>query len=223
MVALSVGAVSGLWWVIPTSTDTAVSTVATSTVLDADADAAVRSNFEQYRAALLAADGAAVPALVSPATIDYYSELARLAAYGGPTEIAARPIADRLTIARLRVIRTHDELVALDGPGLLRLGVDEGLIDSASVRDIQLGDIRVDGERAAAQLVIAGEPSPVDFEFVQAGPEWKFDLAPTLVMASDVFGSQAAESGLGEDEFIFQIVELATGTPVDSTIFDAPS
>lgn len=222
VVALGVGTASGLWAVMPEPTETAVTTVVTTTVLDAQADTAVRSNFESYRAALLAADGAAVPPLVSPATIDYYGELARLAAYAGPNEIAAKPIADRLTVARLRVIRTPAELAAMDGPGLLRLGVDEGLIDAESVRDVQLGDVRVDGDRAFAPILIGAEPSPVSFEFVQTGSAWKFDLVPTLAMANEVFSSQASEAGLAEDEFIFVVVELATGQPIDATIFDAP-
>jgi hypothetical protein len=220
---LSVGVASGLWWVVPTPSETTVSTVATSSVLDPpSADAAVRSTFERYRQAMLAADGAAVPPLVSPGTIDYYGEMARLAAHGGRDEIGARPIADRLTIARLRVIRSHDQLAALDGAGLLRLGVDEGFIDAASVRDIQLGDIRFDGARADAQLIIGNEPGPVTFSFVRAGSEWLFDLVPTLVLANDVFAAQARDEGLSEDDFVFRTVELVTGTTVDGSIFDSP-
>jgi hypothetical protein len=101
-------------------------------------------------------------------------------------------------------------------------GVDQGYIDESSVAENQLGDIRIDGERGFAQMVVQSRPSDVDYEFVRVGQDWKFDLAATIPLANSTFMQTARESGLTEDEFVFELIELTTGTPVDASIYDRP-
>jgi hypothetical protein len=196
----------------------------TSTIAaDPAADiAAIRATFERYRAEVLAGNGAAVPSIVSPSTISHYDRVVQLAQTAGPAEIATAGVMDRLMIARLRVSMPPEELAALDGAGLLVYGVDNGMIDASSVETNSLGEVRVDGDRGYAQMLVDSQPSGVDWEFVRAEPGWTFDLAAGFPLINDTLSQVAAESGMTDDEFIFEAVTMVTGEPVDASIYDAP-
>lgn len=195
----------------------------TSSVADPAADiAAIEATFERYRVEVLAQNGPAVPAVVSPSTIAHYDEVVRLAQTAGPSEVAAAGVMDRLMIARLRVTMTPEELAALDGAGLLVYGVDNGMIDASSVEENSLGAVRVDGDRGYAEMLVDSEPSGVDWEFVRADGDWTFDLAAGFPLINETLTQIAEDAGMTPDEFIFEAVTMITGLPVDASIYDAP-
>lgn len=197
--------------------------VATTSATDAAADAeAIKASFERYRTEVLAGNGAAVPSIVSPSTITHYDEVVRLAQTAGPAEIAAAGVMDRLMIARLRVSMSPEELAALDGAGLLVYGVDNGMIDASSVENNSLGEVRVEGDRGFAEMLVDAEPSGVDWEFARAGSDWTFDLAAGFPLINETLSQVAAENGMTDDEFIFEAVTMVTGLPVDASIFNQP-
>lgn len=199
-----------------------VSAASTGEPVDPEVDIdAVRSTFESYRAEVAAENGAVVPALVSPSTVAHYDEVVRLARTAGPAEISALGMMDRLMIARLRVQEPPD-FAAMDGAGLLVYGVDEGMIDAAALEGNTLGEVRVEGDRAYAQMLVDGEPTGVDWEFVRDGSDWTFDLAAGFPLINEALTQVADENGMTEDEFIFAAVEMVTGTPVDVSVYEAP-
>jgi hypothetical protein len=200
--------------------DTATATEVTAD--PADDEAAIRDTFEAYRTALLELDGDAVVDLVTYESIGYYGELADLAGTAGPEEIGERAILERTTVALLRVEYPVAELAAYDGAEMLAFSVDEGLVDNGSVVDNELGDVRIVGDQAYAELVVRSVPSGVDFEFKRLGGEWLFNLIPTIRLGNLAVTQAARESGLDENEFIFDLVEVETGVRVDATIFDRP-
>jgi hypothetical protein len=183
---------------------------------------AIRATFEEYRRHLIARNGAAVWDVVSPSTVDYYNELARLVATAGQDELASRPLVDRFTVARFRVDLPADQLAAMDGRAVLAHGVDQGYVDQSSVADARLGDVRIAGDRGFAPLAAGPQPSDVDFEFVRVGEDWKFDLAATMPHANAAFSEMARESGLTEDEFVFEMIEILSGERVDASIYNRP-
>lgn len=199
-----------------------VSAVSTEEPVDPAADIeAVRSTFEDYRAEVAAGNGAVVPALVSPSTIAHYDEVVRLARTAGPAEISGRGMMDRLMIARLRVQEPPD-FAAMDGTGLLVYGVDEGMIDAAALEGNTLGEVRVESDRAYAEMLVDGEPTGVDWEFVRGGSGWTFDLAAGFPLINEALTQVAAENEMSEDEFIFTAIEMVTGTPVDASVYEQP-
>lgn len=186
----------------------------------ADAEA-IRATFDRYRSELLAENGAGVPALVSPSTLEHYDHVVHVARTAGPEEIAGTGIMDRIMIARLRV-ETPPQFASMDGAGLLAYGVDEGMIDASSVDGNSLGEVRVEGDRGYGEMLVDGEPSGVDWEFVRVGSEWTFDLAAGFPLINDTLSQIAAESGMTDDEFVFDAVSMVTGLPVDASVYDRP-
>lgn len=183
---------------------------------------AIRSTFERYREVLLAQDGDGVIAVLSPNTVAHYEHVAQLARAAGPEEIAGSPLIDRLMIARLRVEMPPEQLASLTGDGLLRYGVDEGLIDASSVAENGIGDISIDGDRGYGEMLVGSQPAGADWEFVKAGSDWTFDLAAGFPLANEALAATAADAGMTDDEFIFEAVHMVTGLPVDASIYERP-
>jgi len=199
-----------------------VSAASTDEPVDPQADIeAVRATFEDYRTEVGAGNGAVVPDLVSPSTIAHYDDVVGLARTAGPPEISALGMMDRLMIARLRVQEPPD-FAAMDGAGLLVYGVDEGMIDAEALEGNSLGEVRIEGDRAYAEMLVDGEPTGVDWEFVRDGSGWTFDLAAGFPLINEALTQVADENGMTEDEFIFTAIEMVTGTPVDVSVYDAP-
>lgn len=199
-----------------------VSVASTGEAIDPAADIdAVRSIFERYRVEVAAENGPAVPPLVSPSTVAHYDEVVRLARTAGPAEISGLGMMDRLMVARMRVQEPPD-FATMDGAGLLVYGVNEGMIDASALQGNTLGAVRVEGDRAYAEMLVRNEPTGVDWEFVRGPSGWTFDLAAGFPLINEALTQVAAENGMTEDEFIFQAIEMVTGTPVDASVYDAP-
>ncbi|MGW0159287.1 hypothetical protein ACWDUN_08170 [Mycobacterium sp. NPDC003323] len=200
-----------------------VSPASTEQAVDPAADAeAVKSVFEQYRVEAGAQNGAAVPALISLATIEHYDTVVNLARTAGPAEVAQAGVMDRLMIARMRV-ETPPDFDTMDGAGLLSYGVNEGMIDAAALEGNTLGEVRIEGDRAYAPMLVEGEPAGADWEFVRTPAGWTFDLAAGFPLINEALSQVATDGGMTEDEFIFQAVEMVTGTPVDASVWEAPT
>lgn len=198
------------------------STTAEPTV-DPEADAkAVQSVFDKYRAEAGAQNGVAVPALISPDTIAHYDTVVNLARTAGPDEIAKAGMMDRLMIARMRV-ETPPDFDSMNGTDLLVYGIDEGMIDADALEGNSIGEVRVDGDRAYAPMLVDGEPAGADWEFVRTDSGWTFDLAAGFPLINEALTQVAADGDMTEDEFIFSVVEMVTGTPVDASVWETPT
>ena len=182
----------------------------------------MRATFEAYRQAILMRDGKSAAALLSNETVNYYRTIAELAGTGGPDQIKPRPLVDRLTIVMLRVLRHPVELAKLDGRSLFQYAVEVGLIDSQSIQGNALGRVRITGDLALAQVVVQGQPLPVDYAFVRSGPDWKLNTVPILSTLNDDMKKAATQAKLSEDDFIFKTVEAATGAKIDDRIYSKP-
>jgi hypothetical protein len=211
------------------STEDHTATAAPSSAADAssgdgsaEAERAIADVFERYRSHLLNSNGAAVPALLSPATISHYDGVSELARTAGPQEISSAPIMDRMMIARLRTDMPAEQLKTLTGAELLRYGVDNDMIDSSSVDGAELGDIRVENDRGYAEMISDSVPTGVDWEFARADRGWTLDLAASFPLIDDTLRQAARDAEMTEDEFVLMAVSMVSDNPVDASVFDRP-
>lgn len=197
----------------PQSTSMPGSTTAVVTPAEADDDAAaaIRAMFEAYRAALLAADGAAAADLVTPGTITWYGTLADIALDADADELlTGLPLSEAMSALSLRA-RLGDELLNVgDGRELFEIGVDRELVGS-DLTSLQLDDLEIDGDVAFAR--VEGRRL-LRFE---RGPQgWQMDLA---YFTSEVLDANEAEFVAGltgdpsaERRDLFELVALGLGT-----------
>ena len=168
--------------------------------------------------------GEDVAELVTASTIDYYGELLALTLEADEQTLRGRRLIDRMTILLLRHRFPAPELHALDGRGLLVLGVEEGMVGTEDVVAADLGEVEVSGDTAVAEAITAEGAGPgLNWEFRREGGRWRIDLTAPLPIANLALEQAAAESGLPEDDFVFRLIEATTGTQVQEDIWDPPS
>lgn len=187
-----------------------------------DDESAVCAAFAEYRKALVDRNAPAALALVPDSTIAYYDSIARVAGTGGPEEISTRSMIDRMTIAVLRTQYSTAELATMDGRQLFSAGVETGHIDPSPPTDDELGAVRIAGDRAYMQIVADGTPTPVDVELVHADGAWLVDVVALHEVVNTVMEDGARQTGLPENELIFDAVESVTGQRIDESIFARP-
>lgn len=186
-------------------------------------DALVRASFDAYRSALLDGDGPVAAATVTQGTIAYFADMQNLAAGGGPEEIGARPMIDRLFVTLVRQRVERQQLLALSGTELLIYGVEEGLVAQDTVAAVMLGDVEIDGETADAAVINRGQPTSGRFRFARESGAWKVDLVFLLRAAEAPLRQAAANAGQDENRFIFERVAATTGMPVPPDVWRRPA
>jgi hypothetical protein len=184
---------------------------------------AILQAFQGYKDAILEQDGERAAGLVTRNTLAYYGDMGDMAIDAGPEEVLGRRLVDRLTIATYRVLLDVQSLRQMGARELFVFAVDEGLIGSRSdVAALEVGDVTVSGETAAANAVREGQETPLEWEFRREGEQWKLDLEALLAISNLVLQDLAREAGLTENQLIYQTLEATTGQRVTSEIWERP-
>jgi hypothetical protein len=192
---------------------------------------AVRETFEAYKQALLQRQGARASALVDRATWDYWGELRRLALSGSEEELRQRPFIERLLVVSLRHELSVEELRQMDLEAMLGRAIEAGWIAPASIAQLEMGEVRLEGDRASGQALTRtfGDPpslQPVEglrYEFVREEDEWHFAFASLVAGLDRLLGDFAAQLGADEDDLIFSLVESFSGRTVLPEVWQPPT
>jgi hypothetical protein len=179
----------------------------------------IRETFDRYKDALKERDGEAAAGLISTETLDYYEEMRQVAARAGPAEIRKHSLMNRLLITRMRIGIHLPALRSMTGREVFALGVKEGWSDAENTSRQEFGEIDVVGDFANAAQT-NGVPTSYDFHREQG--QWKLDLTAVIASANFAFKQAARESGQSENQFLFTLLESATGRSVTKAIWRKP-
>ncbi|HVR30272.1 MAG TPA: hypothetical protein VMS86_12150, partial [Thermoanaerobaculia bacterium] len=198
-----------------------VAVIAVAGPAQADDAAAVRDLFTRYKTALLTADGATASRLVDRETFAYFEEIKDLALSGDEESVRGRPFVDRLLIVTMRHELPAAELGDMDLEGLLEHAIDAGWIGKASIAQLGIGEVTVDGQEASAVAVTGGQ-TPADaalseglrYRFVRENGEWRFGFRSLVESINQVIAQLTAQMGTDQDALIFVLVEQLSGRKV---------
>ena len=188
---------------------------------DTAADA-VRSLFHDYKSALLEGDGATASRLVDQGTLEYFKQIKTLSLSGSEEEVRSRSFVDRLLIVTMRHELSVGELEEMDLENLLRHAVEAGWIGKQSIRQLELGEVEVEGATASALALTTGAQMPVAeagaeplrYRFVVEKGEWKFRFGSLVDNLNQIIAQLTAQLGTDEDALIFILVEQLSGRKV---------
>ena len=198
---------------------------------DEEVVAAIERVFEQYKSALLAGDGEGAVALVDQQTHDYWSVLRDLAASGAEEKVRERSFIDRLLIVSIRHEIPADQLATMELQELIRVAFASGWIAPASIEQLVMGQVSVEGDTArapamtrasAADASTSSVVDTLDYEFVEEEGEWKFRFASLVVGLNRVIAELTAALGTEEDDLIFMLVESFSGRKVLPDVWQTP-
>ncbi|MEM8933979.1 MAG: hypothetical protein AAGE94_22500 [Acidobacteriota bacterium] len=204
----------------PTTNESANEPPAAAAPTPAEDEAAVRAAFEEYRAALLSADGARAARAVDRPTIDWYQgtiDKARSIDRGGLDELT---IMEKFTVLRLRHEFDRAALDAMTGESLFALAVENEWVNRTSVERVELARITLDGDAASASINTDLE-TPL-FYFSRRRDDWGFALWRTFPVADESLAQLIVDHGITVDQFVVSSLETLTNSPVDLAIYDGP-
>lgn len=190
-----------------------------------DESAAVEQAFEEYKAAIVAGDGAKAVSRVTQSTVDYYGNLKRLTLEAGADEIRALSFTDKASIGLMRALMDLSYLRQLTPEQVFMYAVQEKWIgEGAMIQGTTIEGIRIDGERADAAYVASGRTSPFRFEFMKESGMWKVDLTSLIAGVDQMFRKQMASGGgaLSEEQLVLSLLNARTGKKLGPEIWNKP-
>ena len=187
-----------------------------------DAGAGVRAAFASYKAAAVGGDGAGAASFVDRTTVAYYDEALRRARRAPEAEVRGLSLVDRLVVLSIRQRIPVAMLRGLDGRRLVASGVREGWIGRQGTEHMELGEVSVKGDVAAAPVLVDGRPSEFAFRFRREPAGWRLDLTSVHPATERALEAAIAQSGVEADRFMETALQQATGRPVDPSIWSPP-
>jgi hypothetical protein len=180
----------------------------------------VRTSFENYRSAILNDKGEEAFNCIDSRTVKYYSDMLELVKNADSTEVSNLSLMDKMMVLTIRYRVPKEEVLTLDGKGLFIYAVESGMVGKNSVANNSIGEITIDKEFAKGQFISNGKKSPLYFHFYKEDEQWKVDLTSIFPMTNIVFKQLAEKSGLSENEYVFTLIEMITGTKPGNEIWN---
>ncbi len=177
---------------------------------------AVQKSFDAYKNAILKDKGEEASKYVDSKTIKYYSAMLDHIRNSDSVTVDKLSLLDKIVILRIRQELTKEDVASMDGKGLFVYAIQKGLVGKNSVKQNEIGKIIFDGDRAKAQLVAAGKASNIYFDFNKEDGQWKIDLTSIFPIAEQAFRQMVKEADAPDNEYLFFLLEAATGVaPTD--------
>ncbi len=169
--------------------------------------------------------GSLAYSLVDQRTRRYWDELCHKVIHAEKQDFVEFGLMDKMQVilARLNIPDTH--LIAMNGQVLFEYAVNHGWVGTDSLLTLGLGNIEINGNVASGNAIIQTGTSPLyQFHFYKEAEGWKIDLTEMLRVAEAVLIHYMEESGKTEEDYLFEIVHMITGKPVDlEAIYIAPA
>ena len=182
----------------------------------------IRKVFSDYKQAILGDDADTALDLVSLNTIRYYDKMLDASLYATPDECRKHSVVDKIVILRTRQGVPVKELKAMDGKGFFKYAVQNGWVGKDSVIKTEISGVTVSGKFATTDLRVGDRQSPSGYRFVKEDGRWKIDLTSIMPTANSAMQTLIRQMKIGEEAFLFRIIETVSGKRVNSKIWEAP-
>jgi hypothetical protein len=188
----------------------------------AEPAAAVEIGFAVYKSALARRDGARAAAAVSSNSLAYYDRMRKLALSAPKSELDGLEGTERMLVLGLRHRAPLDLLESGTPEDLLAYAVNAALVSDTAVAKTELGEVTIRGDLARCWIVVDGQPTRGVLQFALEDGEWKFDLEFAMRSSAGLIAALAGQSGMSENEAIFELLSRGSGEPVGPDIWKPP-
>jgi len=184
-----------------------------------DAQSAL-ARFDEYKTALLAANGDVAVSYVDAETIDYYEQMRSMALRAPRQEVEAMGMMDRFMVLLLRHRMTPGELEGMSGTSLFIYAVENGWISQDSIGRIKLGTATPVADTIRVPVVSTGQATQMKVLFHRQSGEWKINLPSFTAIAEPALKIVAERMNYEEDELLFWLLQQATGKRSTEALWD---
>lgn len=194
----------------------------TRETVESEDAAAVRRCFAMYKDTLIRQKGDEAAKWVTKSTIDYYGELREVALYGSEEEVRKLSALKKMSILTLRHRVGADSLLKMSAADVWAHGVGQGWSGRNSLQDVEIGKIEFENDAASVEVLVRGRPSRVKYRFVKEDGAWKMDVLSRLAASEQGMARMVRNQKIEEDEFLIDLLEMTSFTPVPETIWQPP-
>lgn len=171
----------------------------------------VQKAFDNYKTAILNDKGEEAVRYVDSRTINYYSDILDLVKTADSTKIETLSILDKLMVFSVRHRTSIENVLSFDGESLLVYAIRSGMVGKNSVANNSIGEVEIENDFAKGQFIANGQKAPFYFHFYKENGQWKIDLTSLFQVTTMALGKMADDSGQGQNEYIFSLLEMITG------------
>jgi len=193
--------------------------IATTPASAAEATAAVERAFAAYKAALAQRDGPRAASAVSSNSLAYYDRMRKLALSAAKSELDELEGTERMLVLGLRHQAPLDLLESGTPAELLAYAVNAALISDTAAAKTELGEVTIQGDLARCWIVVDGQPTRGVLQFALEDGKWKFDLEFAMRSSAGLIAALARQSGMSENDVIFELLSRGSGTPIGPEIW----
>lgn len=180
---------------------------------------AVQKCFENYKTAILNADGKTALNFVDVNTINYYDQMLKYALTAKKEDVMKLTFSNRLMVLSLRHRIDPARLKTMTGKSLFVYTVNNGMIGKTSVRGVEIGRVGTKKKRAKAEVKVRGKKAPYFFYFNRENEQWKIDLTQLRPHTEKALKKMIESLGMNENDYIFQTLGTLTGKEPDESIW----
>ena len=171
----------------------------------------IKNCYSGYKSAILNNDGEKALQYVDSNTIAYYQNILTKVKNAGLMDINNMPFFDKLNVLLIRHAVPADFILSTNGKKMFKHAVDHGMIGKRSVKNIKIGEIKIEGNSAKAKMSTKDGNHNFEFTLHKQDGKWKIDLTSIFPYISNSFKRLAESKGKGENSFIMSLLKEQTG------------
>jgi len=184
-------------------------------------EAQIKSCFAEYKKAILNEEGEKAVRFLSDKTIQYYAKTVDQCLHADSTAVSELSLMDKFIVLALRHRTSKEKLRSFTGRQAVVYAIEEGMVGKNSAARNEIGTIKRKENKAEAQLVVRGNPTPVSFAFYKENNEWKLDLTSIFPITEKAFQQLIDSSDQSENEFLLNLLMLSTQEAPTQDIWNA--
>jgi len=174
-------------------------------------DKLVKLTFDNYKSAILNDKGEEAVEYVDSRTIKYYDDIIDLVKTADSAKVNSLSLLDKVMVFSVRHRTSKEEILSFDGKRLFVYAIKSGMVGKNSVSNNSIGEVTIDKDFAKGQFIANGQKTPFYFHFYKENGQWKIDLTSVFSISTVAFEKMVADSELGENEYLFSLLEMMTG------------
>jgi hypothetical protein len=172
----------------------------------------VRKAFDSYKSSILNDKGEEAVKFVDNRTIMYYNDILDVVKNADSAKVETHSILDKIMVFSIRHRTSKEDILSFDGKSLLIYAIKSGMVGKNSVANNSIGGVTIDGNFAKGQFVVNGQKAPFYLHFYKEDQQWKIDLTSLFPISTSALKKMADDSGKNENDYIFGLLEMITGT-----------
>tara|TARA_R100000027_G_scaffold67028_3_gene64289 strand:+ start:6531 stop:7142 length:612 start_codon:yes stop_codon:yes gene_type:complete len=161
----------------------------------------IRKTYDEFDTSLLEKNGEKALELLSADSKVFVSKVMNLANTASREDLIKEPIPTVLAVFSVRSA----------AKGVPPTNAAQTLVDMSQMYEeasamTEIGEITVDGDSAAGQILINGSQNPIDYLFVKEAGGWKVDMVGQLEETEEMLLRPMEASGATKEQFLDQMV-----------------